>query len=117
MWDGEDVDVSERRAVFSNALANVSTEKMGAMPRIGTRLDICLCSREGSRSSLAQCRQWWFLQSSSMLASYLEERSIGGPIAASQVLAGMRWLNRYVGSKFATEHRYASTLAAQPQDM
>ena len=31
LWDGEDVEVSERRAVFSSALVNVTAEKMSSM--------------------------------------------------------------------------------------
>ena len=40
------------------------------------------------------------------MASYLEERAIGGPTAAGQVLAGMRWWNKFIGTKFPTEHRH-----------
>ena len=33
---------------------------------------------------------------------------MGGPTAAGQVLAGIRWWNRQIGTRFATEHRHVS---------
>ena len=45
LWDDEELSKTERYTVFANALTNVSTTKLGAMLRIGARLDIYLHSR------------------------------------------------------------------------
>ena len=48
MWDDEELSKTERCTVFFNALANVSTMKLRAILRIGTRRDIYLCGRADS---------------------------------------------------------------------